>query len=183
MHFTDFLASQLRAAGVPAASAPDLRWLDAPVEKFTLPRHYAVLIPGCSPNAPHKRWPAQNFAELSRRLKDRGIPSVTVGTSTDAKAVAGVKALAPDIIDLCGQTTLFELAGILRQAKMVIGNDTGPLHMAAHLGVPVCALFSGRSSPVWSKPIGPHVQLRQSGNLEDLGVAEVLGAIDLLDKQ
>jgi ADP-heptose:LPS heptosyltransferase len=177
MHFTDFLAAQLRAAGVPATGAPDLGWLDAPVEKFRLPERYAVLIPGCSPNAPHKRWPPRKFAELARALGEKGLICVAVGTGTDAEAVEALRRDTQNVVDLCGKTSLFELAGILRRAEVVIGNDTGPVHMAGALQSATVALFSGRSSPVWSKPPGTRVALRQSKELEDLGVGEVLAAV------
>jgi ADP-heptose:LPS heptosyltransferase len=178
MSFTDFLAAQLRAAGVPALPAPNLTWFDANTEKFALPSHYAVLISGSSPNAPHKRWPPQKFAALAKRLRDKGLACVAVGTGLDAEAIAVIKAFVPETVDLCGKTNLFELAGILRRAAIVIGNDTGPLHMAAALQTPTVALFSEQSNPVWSKPPGPKVAWRQSQNLEDLSVAEVFSVID-----
>jgi ADP-heptose:LPS heptosyltransferase len=180
MHFTDFLAAQLRAAGVPQAAAPDLAWLDAPLERFALPENYAVLIPGCSPDAPHKRWPPKCFAEVAHRLHTRNLSCIVVGTAADAEAVAAIKVIAPEIVDLCGQTSLFELAGILRRAACVIGNDTGPVHMAAVVGAPTLALFSGLSNPVWSKPPGKRVSWRQSPALADLRVDEVFFAFQLL---
>ena len=180
MSFTDFLAAQLRAAGVPATPASDLAWFDAPVGKFFLPTRYAVLIPGCSPNALHKRWPSQKFAALARKLREKGLDCVVVGMAADAEAVAVIKAFVPEVIDLCGRTSLFELAGILRRAVLVIGNDTGPLHMAAALQTPTVALFSGKSDPVWSKPPGPKVVWRQSANIGDLSVANVVSAIEEL---
>ncbi|MGB9154725.1 MAG: glycosyltransferase family 9 protein [Alphaproteobacteria bacterium] len=180
MHFTDFLAAQLRASGLPPAPAPDLKWLDAQVGTFALPANYVVLIPGCSPDAPHKRWPPLHYADLANRLHAKGFPCVIVGTNADADAIAVIKNEAPDFIDLSGQTNLFELAGILRRATGVIGNDTGPLHMAGALGAPVLALFSGRSNPVWSKPPGAKVAVEQSQNLADLSVDQVLAAFELL---
>ncbi|MFA4995336.1 MAG: glycosyltransferase family 9 protein [Bdellovibrionales bacterium] len=179
MHFTDFLAAQLRAAGVQQKSAPDLAWFDAPVGKFALPPNYAVLIPGCSPGAPHKRWPPQKFAALAQKMRGKNLVCVVVGTDADAAAVSALKALTQNAIDLCGKTSLFELAGILRRAAVVIGNDTGPLHMAAALGAPTLALFSGKSDPVWSRPPGPKVAWRQSANIADLGVDEIFGALPL----
>jgi ADP-heptose:LPS heptosyltransferase len=176
MHWTDFLAAQLRAAGVPARPAPDLAWFDAPVGKFSLPSRFAVLIPGCSPNALHKRWPSQKFAALARTLRKKGLACVVVGTKT----ASVIKAFVPEVIDLCGWTSLFELAGILRRAALVIGNDTGPLHIAAALQTPTVALFSGKSDPVWSKPPGAKVSWRQSTNIEDLNVANVVSAIEEL---
>ncbi len=180
MHFTDFLAAQLRAADVPPLPPPDLSWFDAPIEKFGLPERYAVLIPGCSPNAPHKRWPAHKFATLAQNLRSKNLVCVAVGTDADAEAVGTIKTLTTNVFDLCGKTSLFELAGVLRRAALVVGNDTGPLHMAGALGAPTLALFSGKSNPVWSKPPGPKVAWRQSAAIADLGVNDVVGACEKL---
>ncbi len=179
MSFVDFLAAQLRAASVPATPPPDLAWLDAPIEKFALPPRYAVLIPGCSPNAPHKRWPAEKYAAAARRLHAEHLPCVIVGTASEAEVAAAIKKDAPDIIDLCGKTSLFELAGILRCAAGVIGNDTGPMHLAAALNTPTLALFSGKTNSVWSKPPGAHGAWRQSKTLSDLSTDDVISAFAL----
>lgn len=180
MHFTDFLSAQLRAAGVPSAPQTDLSWLDSDTGKFSLPASFIVVIPGCSPRAAYKRWPAHCYAEFVRRLQAQNIPCVAVGTRADRDAVDAVKKAAPDLIDLCGKTSLFELAGVLRRAAGVIGNDTGPLHLAAAVGAPTLALFSGRSNPSWSKPPGSKVAWRQSSDLKDLSVDEVFFAFAVL---
>jgi len=180
MNFADFLGAQLRAAGIPATLPPDLRWLDAPIQKFSLPSRYAVLIPGCSPKAPHKRWPPKKYAALAKMLRSKGVACVAVGTVSDAEAISVIKIFVPEVVDVSGKTTLFELAGILRRAHLVVGNDTGPLHLAAALGTPTVALFSGKSNPIWSKPPGPKVAWRQSENLADLSVANAVSAIDEL---
>jgi ADP-heptose:LPS heptosyltransferase len=113
-------------------------------------------------------------------VREKGLACVAVGTGLDAEAVAVIKAFVPETVDLCGKTSLFELAGILRRAALVVGNDTGPLHMAAVLHAPTVALFSGQSDPVWSKPPGPKVVWRQSRNLADLSVANVFSALEII---
>jgi ADP-heptose:LPS heptosyltransferase len=178
MHFTEFLAAQLRNANVPAVPPANLDWLDAPTISFNLPKEYAVIIAGCSPGALHKRWAAQNYAALAHALQARGMACVAVGGQADAEAVAGIKSFAPDVIDLCGKTSLFELAGVLRHASVVIGNDTGPVHLAAAVGAPVLALFSGRSNPVWSRPPGRRVSWQQRPSLDFLDVGDVIAALD-----
>ena len=178
MHFTDFLSAQLRAAQVPAAEKPDLSFLDAPVKKFSLPARYVVLVPGCSPDAPHKRWSPSCYAALANKVQAHSLPCVLVGTQADAEAIATLKTEASQIIDLAGQTSLPELASLLRHACLVIGNDTGPVHLAAAIGTPVLALFSGRSSPAWSKPPGEKVTVLQKESLAQLSVEEVYAALE-----
>ena len=173
-HFKDFLAAQLRAAGVPQAAPIDLEWLDAPIQKFSLPANYVALIPGCSANALHKRWPASHYAALASQLSARGLTCVTVGTKSDAEAISEIKKAVPTVIDLSSKTSLLELAGVFRHAVGVVGNDTGPLHLAASIGAPTLALFCGKSNPVWSRPPGDQVIVKQVTNLTELKVDDVL---------
>ena len=180
MHFMDFISAQLRAANVPQQPPPDLSWFDAPVEKFGLLSRYVVLVPGCSPKALYKRWPTEKFAELVAAMKRRSLTTVMIGSSADEDVALSLKKKAPDVQNLCGKTSLFELAGILRRAEGAIGNDTGPLHMAAALRTPTVALLSGRTNPVWSKPPGPNVAWRQSERIEDLKTEDALAAYDSL---
>jgi len=177
MHFTDFIGTQLRMAGVPKAGAPDLSWLDAPIERLALPERYAVLIPGCTPKAGYKRWPPENYAEIAARLD---MPCVVVGTKDDSPYAAVIKAKAPSTIDLTGQTSLFELAGVLRHAQFAVGNDTGPMHMAAALGTPTLALFSQSTSPPWSRPLGDHAAWLRRPDIADLPVEEVFQTLETL---
>jgi ADP-heptose:LPS heptosyltransferase len=83
-------------------------------------------------------------------------------------------------IDLTGQTTLLELAAIMRKAKIAIGNDTGPMHLAAALGVPSVVLFGGASDPALTAPRYPDggwPTILRAPDLNDLPVAQVLAAL------
>jgi ADP-heptose:LPS heptosyltransferase len=179
-HFRDFLASQLRLAGVPAQSPADLSWLDAPVDSFNLPSRYAVIVPGCTPGQNYKRWPAENYAAVVKHLNDQGIPVLAVGTKADTDAITIIKEQAPTLIDLSGRTNLFELAGVLRRAALVIGNDTGPMHMGAALGAPTLALLSGSTNPVWSAPPEPKAEWLKHEPLRDLSPEKVFLALPKL---
>jgi ADP-heptose:LPS heptosyltransferase len=177
MSFIGFLAAQLRKAGVPAQGPADLSWFDAPVDEFNLPARYAVLIPGAAPGGDIKRWPAAHYAELAQKLQERGITSVVVGTKQDADVIGVLKAKAPQIIDLSGKTNLLQLAGLFRRSVLVVGNDTGPMHMASALGARVLALLSAHTDPVWSTPPGPHMVWIKRQPVADISVDEVLLAL------
>ncbi len=179
-HFEDFLAAQLRLADVPAQQRADLAWLDGPVDGLDLPPRYAVIVPGCTAGQNYKRWPAENYAAVVRYLKDQDIPVIAVGTKADTDAISVIKTLAPDLIDLSGRTSLFQLAGVLRRAALIIGNDTGPMHMGAALGAPTLALLSGSTNPVWSAPRQPGAQWLKEQVLSSLPVGKVLLALPAL---
>lgn len=178
-HFTDHLANQLKSVGVKPLY-PETRffeWLKDDVRAFGLPEKYALIIPGCSPNHPYKRWPVKKYAELTIRLKTLGIQTVAIGTQHEAEALAAIQALDPELINLCGKTTLGHVAELARKAICVVGNDTGPTHLAAAAGGNCVALICGRVNPVWSAPKGPRAGWLQENNLADLPMERVLAAV------
>ena len=111
----------------------------------------AVLCPGAE-YGPAKRWPAEYFAELARKLAGAGYAVWVAGSARDAEigdAIAHSSARA--CINLCGKTTLAEAIDILSCAALVISNDSGLMHIAAALDKPLVALF-GSSSPAFTPP-------------------------------
>jgi ADP-heptose:LPS heptosyltransferase len=183
MHFTDFVAAQLRLANVPPAGPPDLSWLNSPLNNFRLPERFVLLIPGCAPGREYKRWPAEHYAKLATLLAQKNIVSIAVGTQADVPAVAAIRALSPYVVDFSGKTDLLQLSALMRRAAGVIGNDTGPTHLAAALGTRTLALMSDRVDPVWSAPKGPRAKWLQGKPLSALSADEVLLALqDMLDR-
>ena len=180
MHFTDFVRAQLACAGIePTASASDMAWLDGDLGAFALPEKFALLIPGCAPDRPYKRWPPEHFAALVKQLATYGVDSVAIGTRHDAPAIEAIKALAPELINLCGQTSLGQVAALARRAFCVVGNDTGPTHLAAAVGGRTVALLSDKVNPVWSAPQGPHATWLQGSPLAALDSETVLHRLSL----
>ena len=179
-HFVEFLGEQLRRANVPESTDPDLSWLQAPILDFDLPPKFAMFIPGCSPKLPHKRWPAAKYAELSRRLRERNIICAAIGTRTEADVIAEICKESPIVRDLSGRTDLSQIAALARASGCVIGNDTGPLHLAAGVGARTLAVLSSHTDPVWSAPYGPRTAWVKAEKIEDVSVDEVLVALDNL---
>jgi len=173
------MAAQLAAAGVPAPGPADLSWLTAPVEHLHLPERFALMVPGCSPHLPHKRWPAQRYGLLARRLAERGLASVVVGTGVDQGAIDGVRAAAPGVVDLGGRTTLFELAAVARQAAVAVGNDTGATFLASAVGTPTLMLMSSHTDPLVSAPWGPGARWLKRDDISDISVEAAEQAMPL----
>jgi ADP-heptose:LPS heptosyltransferase len=184
MHFVGFLAAQLRRADVPEAGIADMSWLNAPLDGLHVPEKFALLIPGCSPKLIHKRWPAEKYAELAQRLKERGIASVAIGTGAEADTISALRRAAPDVVDLSGKTDLYQLAALARRAVCAIGNDTGPMHLAAAVGCPTLAILSGHTDPVWSAPYGAQTAWVKQEPIDGVSVDEVFLALTaLLDRK
>lgn len=154
MHTLERQREQLDMAGVAAFPPPDLSWLlrrPAP----ELPRPYVLLVPGAAPTRPRKRWPAGHFGALATLLAAGGLAPVVLGSAAEAPLAAVIRAACPAAIDLTGQTALADLAGLAACAALAVGNDTGPMHVAATLGCPCVVLFSADSDPALTAPRGP----------------------------
>ncbi|HBM91019.1 MAG TPA: ADP-heptose--LPS heptosyltransferase [Rhodospirillaceae bacterium] len=180
MHYTTFLVAQLACAGVEVNVTPELSWLDAPINHFKLPEKFALLIAGCAPARPYKRWPALRYAALAKKLAEKGVVCAAIGTKADEESVAEIRDLVPDVINFCGQTTLPRLGGLARKAEIVVGNDTGPTHLAAAVGAKTIALMSHKVDPYWSAPKGPRTKWLQGKPLAKLSVEDVWDAYSAL---
>ena len=167
MHAYQRHVAILAEVGIYAAP-PDLSWMKEESSSFSLPKPYVLLVPGSAPSHPEKRWPEMHFASLARELGKSGMHPVLVGTAADLSAINGILSIYPDIINLCGKTTLFDLAGLASEALGAVGNDTGPTHLIAMSGCPTVAIFSGSTSPSLSAPIGDKVAIVQENELKDL---------------
>lgn len=111
--------------------------------------HYIVMAPAAGTQV--KQWPPERFGELASRLP---LPSLIIGGKSDTGiAQVVVDASRGTAESLAGRLTLKELAAVVKGSRFMVCNDTGPMHMAAALGVPVFALF-GPTNPGRTGPYG-----------------------------
>lgn len=112
---------------------------------------------GSGDNFPGRRWPADSYVEVAERLLDRDarIRILLSGVASEARLVESIRAKLPEdrTVDLAGRTTLGELAAILARCRLVLSNDTGPVHLAGAMAVPVFG-FYGPNTPVLYGPLG-----------------------------
>jgi ADP-heptose:LPS heptosyltransferase len=105
---------------------------------------------------------------------------VVLGTSGEHRLAQVIQSACPSAIDLTGQTDLVSLAAIASRAHLAVGNDTGPMHLAAAVGCRCVVLFSAASDPALTAPRGPGgtwpVVLRES-DLAALPVDRVAAAL------
>jgi len=114
-------------------------------------RPYAVFVTG----AAHKRkcWPIEYFAELADKLKQEfGLSVVAVGTDTERPHIQKLKSmLDSELIDLAGKTSIPVLAAVMKNANVVVSNDTGPGHIAEAVGSKLVMIF-GPTNPARIHP-------------------------------
>jgi len=115
-------------------------------------RPLVILSPGAS-YGPAKRWPASRFARLAALFQERDDAAVLIiGSAGEAEiASAIVSSLEKKPPVLTGQTTLPQLASLISLASCFVTNDTGPMHLANALRVPVVAIF-GPTDPAVTGP-------------------------------
>jgi ADP-heptose:LPS heptosyltransferase len=178
MHTRERQREQLEMAGVAEFPSPDLAWLmHRPAVELAVP--YVLLVPGAAPTRPRKRWPVGHYGALAALLAGGGMVPVVVGSAGEAGLAAAIRTACPATIDLTGQTTIADLPGLAAGAALAVGNDTGPMHVAAAVGCRCVVLFSADSDPALTAPRGPGggwpVVLRVD-DLSDLPVADVVAA-------
>ena len=171
LHTVERQLGQLITAGIREFPPPALGWLNSDVAEFHLPEGYVLILPGASAARPGKRWPIRNFALLAGRL---GMPVVICGGPSEVPLAREILATVPQALDLTGRTDLRQLAAVARQARLAVGNDSGPTHLAAASGCPTLALFGDESDPALCAPRGQAVQILRHAPLQALGVEEVL---------
>lgn len=112
---------------------------------------------GLAPGAefgPAKRWPADRFVKVAQTvLRQIDCRILVFGGQGDLAVADQILQALPEgsVVNLAGATTLRELCAALRICRVVVANDTGPMHLAAAVGAPVVALF-GSTSPALTAP-------------------------------
>ncbi len=108
-----------------------------------------ILHPGASDS--RRTWPPEKFAELGDRLAMQGYTIVLTGTHPEQSIVDQVEnSMKHKPINICGKTNFNSLIGLMHQAKVVISNDTGPLHLARAIGTPTVGVYWFPNMIHWS---------------------------------
>jgi heptosyltransferase-1 len=125
---------------------------------------FLILNPGAGWGA--KMWPAERYADVARELAKDGFCSlVNYGPGEEELAVAVEN--ASDGAARKISCSISELIALTRRARLLIGGDTGPLHLAAALRIPVVAIF-GPTNPARNGPFGtPSIVLRSATSMTD----------------
>lgn len=106
-----------------------------------------------------KCWPAERFDQLIDHLRHRGLPVVLViGEAERERFDSPLLQRWGERLDLRQPRSLVELGDLIDSARLFIGNDAGPTHLAGQLGIPTVALFGPSDPRVWA-PVGPAVCL------------------------
>lgn len=198
MHSIDRLAEQLAIAGLApeggwtdgAAPFPDLSWVkpllgDPPRMQpayFGLTSPYMLLIPGASAHREAKKWPEECYGALATRIADAGVMPAVIGGTSEGQLAHAIAKIEPRTKNLVTRTDLFQIVALAESAEFVVGNDTGPMHMATLSGAPGVALFAlQESDPDHAAPRGAEaVIINSATTLSELSVDDVWQSIRAL---
>jgi ADP-heptose:LPS heptosyltransferase len=135
-------------------------------------RPLAVVHPGAGD--PRRCWPPARFAAVADALAAAGGTVVLTGTAQEGQTVDAVQGLMRHpSVSLVGALSLGGLAGVLAEAAVVVGNDTGPLHLARAVGTPTVAVYWGFNLPTW----GPLLRTKDRAHAGWTSACPVCGAV------
>ncbi|MFB3903493.1 MAG: glycosyltransferase family 9 protein [Acidobacteriota bacterium] len=140
---------------LPARPKDDVRVQSVLRSAGATPGRYAVILPATT--WPSKTWPPEYWAEVGDWLVHQGWDVLLVGSSGDRETAARVCSAMKRpgrVLSLCGVLSLRQLLPLFQQARLVLGGDTGPLHIAAVSEVPIAVLY-GASDPLRTGPWPP----------------------------
>ncbi|TAN62346.1 glycosyltransferase family 9 protein [bacterium] len=127
-----------------------------------------------------KEWPADKFRELVKRINsDLRVSVVLIGGQEETQRAEKFRA-GLNVVNVTGKTTLIESAGLLKKARFLVTNDSGPMHLAAAAGTPVIAIFRKYPPAVSARrwgPVGNNHIIIENDDILRIGVEEVLDAI------
>lgn len=147
----------LEHLGLPPGAPRALEWRSTPddereaVALGLADGPYAVLHPGAT--SPSRLWPVERFAEVADGLAAAGLRIAVGGVPSEAAATrALVAASRAPVVDLTGRTSLGAYAVLLRDAAVVVANDTGTAHLTAAVGGRVVTVFLSGDPVRWRHP-------------------------------
>ncbi len=183
-HAFDMFQAQLRQCAVPATHSLDMRWAAEPVPadvekdlKKAKGKKIGI-IAGCSPQHPQKRWP--HYAELIKKFQQDGCTVFLFGTDAEGEILDTLEK-ETGAANWKNKLNLPQTFGAMQQLDFVVGNDTGPLHMAAACHVPGLGVYNhshGISDPVRHGARGPGMKiLHSTGGWHGLDIETVWQAV------
>ena len=120
------------------------------VDSLSLPERFAAVQAGAS--HPNKKWPLERFMSVANDLHSESIPCVFVGGQAE-RALLSSQNLPPSAQVVAGELSVLENPALFAKARVLLTNDSGPMHLASLVDTPIVGLY-GPSSPENYPPYG-----------------------------
>ena len=172
---------QLKSSGINTNHTlnPDFSWSTTDISQiknyYQLDK-YILLFPFCSPHLTSKKWPYYNdlISMINEKLDNEFKVAVSPGPS-EIKEASNINALC--VLDNGNALDISQLASLIKDSSFVVANDTGPAHMAAHLGSKGIALFGSHTTPFKVSIERENFKAIQVEDLNKLSASKVLERI------
>lgn len=126
--------------------------------KLSTEKPIICIMPGAE-YGPAKQWPAEKYAGLANKMVEQGYQVWIIGSQKEAELGEEIRmGKNPDIINLCGQTSLTDAIDLLARATASVTNDSGLMHVACATDRPVVALY-GSSNPAYTPPLSKQAKI------------------------
>jgi len=182
VHTAEHLASAVFYLGAPVTEIPRAKLVPTPPlpdgrgsvrSRRTEPRTsesgaYAIIHPFATTAG--KSWHASGFLAVAQHLKDSGLEPVFIGGAADDFSPFGA-------FRAVSGAPLSEIKSLIAAASLFVGNDSGPGHMAAALGVPAVVIFGASDPAIWGPWRTASETVSAPGGIAEVGVAQVLDAL------
>ncbi|MDA9880346.1 glycosyltransferase family 9 protein [Candidatus Pelagibacter sp.] len=175
---------QLKSSGINTSHTlkPDFSWSTTDLSKiknYHQLEKYIVLFPFCSPHLTSKKWPYYNdLISMINEKSENKIKIVIAPGPGEIKDASSVNALC--VLDNGKALDISQLAALIKDSSFVVANDTGPAHMAAHLGSKGIALFGSHTTPFKVSIERENFKAIQAPELSKLSVEKVFNRISSL---
>jgi ADP-heptose:LPS heptosyltransferase len=194
LHKLDRFGDQLHSAGLGPPGGwpqgggplPDLSWVrmahrDPPRLQpgyYSLKQPFVLLIPGADVARPDHLWPIDKYSDLARQLVGLGLGVAVIGGPAEREIGVAINRAEPKVKNLVSRTDLFQLAALAERAAAAIGDDSGPMHIAAAAGAPCVVLYAADQETALAAPRGRAGVLKLlAPDLGELPVTDVIRAI------
>lgn len=152
-------------------------YIDNLLNKHNITKSDTIIILHPWTSDPVKQWPVDKFKELARRLlKETSVKIILIGGEAEEIKSEGFSVGISELINLAGKLTLPQSAALLKRGRLLISNDSGPVHLATAVKTPVIALFRndipGKSARRWG-PWGEGNIVIEKNRIKEIDTEEV----------
>ncbi len=171
LHTIDRQKEQLKLAGINKFVQPNWSFLNLNFSKFKKNKPYAIIVPGGSKHRLNKRWNFAYFLEIIKFLDNLDLKIFLIGGKDENTILQDSKINYDSVINLIGKTSLNEIAALAKGAQVILGNDTGPMHLlvvnSSKKALKI-VLFGSGSNPNLCSPRGENVLIVKKNNINDI---------------
>ncbi len=130
-----------------AIASLDAKLREAGMESFVADRPFAIIHPFAASKT--KEWDLEKFARTAEFLKEKGLPTIAVGSEQQQKVLSDLSSLSSAPVRALTRLTLPELIALTEKAKLFVGNDSGVAHIAAAVDTPCVVIFGSSNRDHW----------------------------------